>query len=303
MKKELIAAAMLLLAVSAAAQDETNISLKPTPPPISCLDFFKGVKQLTFTYLYMRMGEAEDSGLDEAPTAWGLQAEAAQGARDGLGAIVNGMFMKVNVPMNNEDYPAYMMGTNLFLVKDLVQGEKKDIAGEIIEKKLTVALFGGGGWTFTSFIMADFEYPGFGSSGYDLSVNTSELSFPLGLAAEVPLNPFISLVPFGRFAVSKTSMDITVPYPQILITSYMPFRTDTLWMIDYSDSSYSSTRFDFGMDINLRPFRNAPEWKISVGTVLSQIEGMSKGNLLIIASIKREWGKYYSSTMFGPKLY
>jgi hypothetical protein len=60
---------------------------------------------------------------------------------------------------------------------------------------------------------------------------------------------------------------------------------------------------DYGADINLRPFRNAPEWKISVGTVLSQIEGMSKGNLLIIASIKREWGKYYSSTMFGPKLY
>lgn len=298
MKKELIAAAMLLLAVSAAAQDETNISLKPTPPPISCLDFFKGVKQLTFTYLYMRMGEAEDSGLDEAPTAWGLQAEAAQGARDGLGAIVNGMFMKVNVPISNEDYPAYMMGTNLFLVKDLVQGEKKDIAGEIIEKKPTVALFGGGGWTFTSFTMENMM-----NSGYDMTVNTSEISFPLGLAAELPLNPMISLVPFGRFAWSKSSMNLTMPYPQMVIDSYMPFQYHYVWLIQFKDSSYTSTRMDYGADINLRPFRNAPEWKISVGTVLSQIEGMSKGNLLIIASIKREWGKYYSSTMFGPKLY
>jgi hypothetical protein len=298
-----VIAAAALLALPAAAQDQTNISLKPTPPPISCLDFFKGVKQLTFTGLYMRMGEAEDSGLDEAPTAWGFQAEAAGGGAEGAGGIVNTMFMKINVPMDNEEYPAFMLGMNLFLVKDLIQGEKRDIAGEIIEKKPTVAAFGGLGWSYVGFTMSDFSLPGFGRSGYDLTMNTSELSFPIGLAAELPLTPTLSLVPFGRFAWSKSSMDITVPYPQVVITSYIPLKTDTLWTLDFSDSSYSSTRLDYGMDINLRPFRNAPEWKISVGTVLSQIEGMSKGNLLFIASIKREWGKYYSSTMFGPKLY
>lgn len=303
MKKVLAVVVLLLTALPAAAQDQTNISLKPTPPPISCLDFFKGVRQLTFTGLYMKMGEAEDSGLDEAPTAWGFQAEAAQGARDGLGAIVSGMFLKMNVPIFNEDNPAFMVGMNAILVKDLIQGEKKDIAGEIIEKKPTVALFGGMGWNYVGFTLDDFSIPGFGSSGYDLTMNTSELSFPIGLAAELPLNPFISFVPFGRFSWSKSSMDITMPYPQIVITSYMPLRMDTLWTLDFSDSSYTTTRMDYGADINLRPFRNAPEWKISVGTVLSQIEGMSKGNLLFIASIKREWGKYYSSTMFGPKLY
>lgn len=303
MKKAVAAAAFILLALPAAAQDQTNISLKPTPPPISCLDFFKGVKQLTFTGIYMKMGEAENSGLDEAPTAWGFQAEAAQGAGDGMGALVNGMFLKMNVPIFNEDNPAFMLGMNAMLVKDLVQGEKRDIAGEITEKKPTVALFGGVGWNFVGFTLEDFSIPGFGPSGYDLTMNTSELSFPVGLAAELPLSPFISLVPFGRFAWSKSSMDITMPYPQILITSYMPLQMDTLWMLDYSDSSYTTTRMDYGADINLRPFRNAPEWKISVGTVLSQVEGMSKGNLLLMASIKREWGKHYSSTMFGPKLY
>jgi|GEM_PF-2182757 len=303
MKKALTVALLAILALPAAAQDQTNISLKPTPPPISCLDFFKGVKQLTFTGIYMKMGEAEDSGLDEAPTAWGFQAEAAQGARDGMGAIVNGMFLKMNVPIFNEDNPAFMLGMNAMLVKDLVQGEKKDIAGEIVEKKPTVALFGGLGWNYVGFTLADFSLPGFGSSGYDLTMNTSELSLPLGLAAELPLNPFISLVPFGRFSWSKSSMDITMPYPQVIVTSYVPFEMDTLWTLDFSDSSYSTTRMDYGADINLRPFRNAPEWKISVGTVLSQVEGMSKGNLLFIASVKREWGKYYSSTMFGPKLY
>lgn len=303
MRKALAAAALALLAVSASAQDQTNISLKPTPPPISCLDFFKGVRQLTFTGIYMKMGLPEDSEMEESPTAWGFQAEAAQGAADGLGAIVNGMFLKMNVPMFEEDYPAFMMGMNLFLVKDLVQGEKRDIAGEIIEKKPTVAAFGGLGWNYVGFTMEDFSIPGFGASGYDLTMNTSEISFPLGLAAELPLTPFISFVPFGRFSWSKSSMDITMPYPQVLITSYYPLEMDTLWLLQFSDSSYTTTRMDYGADINLRPFRNAPEWKISVGTVLSQVEGMSKGNLLFIASIKKEWGKYYSSTMFGPKLY
>ncbi len=293
MKKALTMAALLLLAAAAAAQDQANISLKPTPPPISCLDFFKGVKQLTFTGLYMKMGEAEDSGLDEAPTAWGFQAEAARGAGDGLGAIVNGMFMKINVPIENEDYPAFMMGTNLFLVKDLVQGEKKDIAGEITEKKTTVALFGGGGYNFTSFTMEDIM-----SSGFDMTINTNEISLPIGLAAELPLNAMISFVPFGRFAWSRTSMDITMPYVMGWTLS-----GGLIWGYSFTDSSYTTTRLDYGADINIRPFRNAPEWKISVGTVLSQIEGMSKGNLLFIASVKREWGKYYSSTMFGPKLY
>ncbi len=60
---------------------------------------------------------------------------------------------------------------------------------------------------------------------------------------------------------------------------------------------------DYGAHVNLRPFRNAPEWKICLGTVLSQVQGMAKGNLLFMASIKREWGKHYSSTMYGTKLY
>jgi hypothetical protein len=292
MNATMVAAAAALLALPAAAQDQTNISLKPTPPPISCLDFFKGVKQLTFTGLYMKMGEAEDSGLDEAPTAWGFQAEAAGGGADGLGAIANAMFLKINVPVNNEDNPGTMLGTNLYLVKDLVQGEKRDIAGEITEKKPTVALFGGAGLTITSFTMENVL------QDLDFSMLNTEISLPVGLAAELPLNPFISLVPFGRFAWSHTSMSLVVPYFITVPTPpYVYYTTTSV------DSGFSDTRFDYGADINLRPFRNAPEWKISVGTVLSQVEGMSKGNLLFIASIKREWGKYYSSTMFGPKLY
>jgi hypothetical protein len=37
--------------------------------------------------------------------------------------------------------------------------------------------------------------------------------------------------------------------------------------------------------------------------VLSQVEGMADGNLVIMVSVKKEWGKHYSSTTFGPKLH
>jgi hypothetical protein len=139
--------------------------------------------------------------------------------------------------------------------------------------------------------------------GRELSVNTTETGFPLGLVADIPLNYYISLVPFARFNWSSTSMRTVYPYQWIFVTSYIPFEMDTVLMTSIDDSTYSSTRFDYGMDIDLRPFRNAPDWKISVGTVVSQIEGMADGNLVIMVSVKKEWGKHYSSTTFGPKLH
>ncbi|MBU2464363.1 MAG: hypothetical protein KJ844_09805, partial [Candidatus Edwardsbacteria bacterium] len=77
MKKSvlLILAGSLLLAASAKAQDEGGPSLKPTPPPISCLDFFKGTYQFTFTGIYMKLGLPEDSDMDESPTGKGFNFE------------------------------------------------------------------------------------------------------------------------------------------------------------------------------------------------------------------------------------
>jgi len=302
MKKLLIALTMALVLVSPllAQEDDGGVKLKPTPPPISCLDFFKGTKQFTFTYIYMKLGLPEDSEMDESPTGKGFNMEMSRGFTNGFGLLSHFMYLGLNVPFKDpttnivEDNPASAMALGATMVIDLVKGEKRDIAGEIIAKKPTVAMFMGFDFNGT-----DFEMANFANSGYKFSVNTMEGSLPLGLVADIPLGYYVSLVPFGRFAWNSTTVTTTMPWLLILYTS--PYY---MWMSGIpSDSTYSSTRFDYGMDIDLRPFRNAPDWKISVGTVISQVEGMADGNLVIMVSIKKEWGKHYSSTTFGPKLH
>jgi hypothetical protein len=301
MRKLATIIAIAALCAPLLAQDST-FSLKPTPPPISCLDFSKGTWQVTGTGIYMKLGQAKGATGD-APTGMGFNVEMARGFSDGFGLLSHFMYLGLNIPMKDpmtnvdKNYPASATALGATLVVDLVKGEKRDIAGEIIEKKPTVALFAGFDFTGTSFVMEDFM-----NSGDKLSVKTTEGGLPVGLVADIPLNYYISLVPFGRFAWSSTTMKMIMPYPYTYYT-YSPPEVHTIWLIDYNDSTYTNTRFDYGMDIDLRLFRNAPEWKISVGTVLSQVEGLSKGNLLIMASVKREWGKHYSSTSFGPKLH
>ncbi len=306
MKKLLIALTMALVLVSPllAQEDDGGIKLKPTPPPISCLDFFKGTKQFTFTYMYMKLGLPEDSEMDESPTGKGFNMEMSRGFTNGFGLLSHFMYLGLNVPFKDpttdivEDNPASAMAMGATMVIDLVKGEKRDIAGEIIAKKPTVAMFMGFDFNGTQFEMDNFM-----NLGRKFSVNTNEIGLPMGVVADIPLNYFVSLVPFARFNWSSTSMSTSYPYQWIFVTSYIPFEMDTVLMTSYNDSTYSSTRFDYGMDIDLRPFRNAPDWKISVGTVISQVEGMADGNLVIMVSIKKEWGKHYSSTTFGPKLH
>jgi hypothetical protein len=291
---------VLALASPLLAQQDDEVKLKPTPPPISCLDFFKGTKQFTFTGIYMKLGLPEDSEMDESPTGKGMNMEMSRGFSDGFGLLSHFMYLGMNIPMKDpvtnmdKDYPASAMTLGATVVLDLKKGEKRDIAGEIVDKKTTVAAFLGFDFNGTDFEMKDFM-----NSGYKFSVNTMEGSLPMGLVADIPLGYYVSLVPFGRFAWSSTTVTTTMPWLLILYTD--PYY---MWMSGIPhDSTYSSTRFDYGMDIDLRPFRNAPDWKISVGTVISQVEGMADGNLLIMVSVKKEWGKHYSSTTFGPKLH
>jgi len=301
MKKLLIALTMALVLVSPlfAQEDDGGIKLKPTPPPISCLDFFKGTKQFTFTYIYMKLGLPEDSEMDESPTGKGFNMEMSRGFTDGFGLLSHFMYLGLNIPMNDpatnfeKDYPATAFSMGATAVVSLKKGEKRDIAGEIVDKKSTIDMFFGFDFTGTDFEMKNFI------EDEDFSVTTMEGSFPMGVVADIPLNYYVSLVPFGRLAFSSTTVTTIIPYyiflpvdPYFILMSGIP-----------EDSTYSSTRFDYGMDIDLRPFRNAPDWKISVGTVISQVEGMADGNLIIMVSIKKEWGKHYSSTTFGPKLH
>lgn len=72
-----------------------------------------------------------------------------------------------------------------------------------------------------------------------MTVKTREQSLPLGLAAELPLNPRVSVVAFGRFAWSHTSMTLVVPY--VIIVPAPPYYHMSSTTVD---SAYSDTRLD-----------------------------------------------------------
>jgi hypothetical protein len=251
------------------------------------------------------LGMPQESSMVGTITGIGLNFQYAEGLLNGFGGIINLTLLKLIVPIKDpitnltKKFPAVSGGYGFTFVLDIIKGEKKDIAGEIIQKKPTLAVFAGININLTSFNM-DFSEQSWGD---DFSMETRETGFPMGFAADIPLGYYISLVPYGRFIRSKTKSSTTVLYydpwinpitGEILIDQWFPYEVD---------STYSTKRIDYGMDIDLRPFRNAPEWKISLGTVMSQVEGMSKGNLMITFGIKWERGKHYSSTTFGPKLH
>ena len=101
----------------------------------------------------------------------------------------------------------------------------------------------------------------------------------------------ISLVPYIRYTSSQVSTTMNAP------GMFDP--TDV-----YEQTFTSSYNFmDYGTDIDIRLFRNAPDWVISLGMAMAQIKGLQNGNRLITLSIKYEMGKHYSSTLIGPALH
>ncbi|MDM7925234.1 MAG: hypothetical protein QUS35_04360 [bacterium] len=299
MKRTILPITVLLAVASVHAQD-SDMRLNPTPPPVSTLDFFKGTRQLTVTGIYMELGAGRDSGLEGKPTGGGANVEWSRGISDGFGTTVHFTGLGLAVPLRDpaterkKAHPATALNVGGMAVLDILKGEKRDIAGEIVAKKPTLALFAGFEMTTVLFTMDDFA-----GSGHEFSLESYDYGIPVGAAADIPLGFFVSILPFGRQTWSSSIIRTTMPF-------IVPLHSDPyyLWMPGITaKTSRQTARTDYGFDVDLRLFRNAPEWKISVGTVMSQVSGMKEGNLVIMAGVKREWGKHYSSTTFGPKLH
>jgi hypothetical protein len=281
------------------AQDSGS-TFKVTPPPVPCLKFFPGVSQFSVTGIHYTMGELEgQAGMTGSPVAYGFDANYAFSSKKKFlgaqnGGIINFSYMNISIPMNLMNEEENTMRTNsynlgFYGVIDLVNGEKRDIAGEIIALKPTVAIFVGGLINYYSLNMG----PLYQMLGYqeDIKARTLTTNYSVGTASDLPLGYFFALVPYLRYTFSMSSIQMKVPEP---------FNPTELYTETYiSDYDF----MDYGLDINLRPFRNAPDWLISLGMAISQIEGLSKGNRLITLSIKHEIGKFYSSTTIGPALH
>jgi len=290
----------LIAAVSFSYADDTGSSFKVTPPPIPCIKFFPGVKQFSITGIHYTMGELEDeAGMAGSPVAYGFDGNYAFSSKNKFlgaqnGGIINFSYMKISMPMNLMGEEENTMRTNsynlgFYGVIDVVNGEKRDIAGEIIALKPTVALFVGGLINYYSLNLG----PLYQMLGYTEDIKAKNLStnYSLGIASDLPLGYFFALVPYLRYTYSLSSLQMEVPEP---------FNPTEFYTETYT-SSYDF--MDYGFDINLRPFRNAPDWIISLGMAIAQIEGFSNGNRMLTLGIKHEIGKLYSSTTIGPALH
>lgn len=87
-----------------------------------------------------------------------------------------------------------------------------------------------------------------------------------GVVADVPLSGWLSLAPYGSIMVGETE-----------ITSY-------------------------GADIVVRPFRNAPDWQISVGTVLQQVDANDDDSTVIMVGLSYTGTRHHRRVRIGPVL-
>ena len=301
MSKPFLSVMIIILTVSglSMAQDGTS-AFRITPPPVPCLKFFPGVKQFSVTGTHYTMGELEgQEGVSSKPVAYGANLDYAFSSKKPLlglqnGGIVSLAIMNISIPTSVPGMEENTMATNAYnlgfhWVLDLVNGEKRDIAGEIIARKPTLALFLGGMLNYFNLNMGPL-YASLGNPE-DIKAKTLTTNYSIGMGADLPLGFVISLVPYIRYTTSQVSMTMQVP---------AMFNTS-----EFYDQTFSSSYdyVDYGTDIDIRLFRNAPDWVISLGMAMAQIEGFQNGNRLITLSIKHEIGKYYSSTMIGPRLH
>lgn len=229
-----------------------------TPPPISTLNFHSGSGAWKNTIMYLQVGKSIAS--------YGnfFQYSRALSDRRGFSLLLLGMNMSYQVPnfdmQFHEDYYytsttwtewnnifLYMIGANL--IQEIVGGEKKDIAGEIVSRGLSLSIFGGG-------YLMGMKYLG------NIGIGQA------GIVAEVPIFWMFSIVPYSYF--------------------------------NYFFNDNSAIAPTYGWDILITPFRNARDWKISLGASIAQIEGNKDQNRTIMIGILHEWGKFYKGTTITP---
>jgi len=102
------------------------------------------------------------------------------------------------------------------------------------------------------------------SPGFSTSDTDISVFIQGGVVAEIPLVDWISVMPYGYVMAGEAA----------------------------------ST--SFGADILLRPFKNDPNWQISVGTMLQQVDSNDDDTTMIMVGMSYTAGKHFQRTRIGP---
>jgi len=269
---------------SLAADDENQININP--PPVSNPNIHKDVTELKGSAIYF------SSSTDELDIdAYGANLDYLFGAGERFG--INGVFTMMGMTGDSSgdmsmDMSGFLMSVGGNILYEILQGEHKDAAGEITKISWGLTVYAGLTYSASFFsISSSIDDPVLGSMDMDMDIVNSEMTGMSGLVAQIPLGKRLQIVPYGGYNVmfgGTSSYDVTVNGTT------------------YSDSE-SIDSYDYpvyGADIVLRPFRNNPNWKISLGTVMAQISNNDSDNLMIMLGVTYEKGKHYSETLFGP---
>jgi len=154
-------------------------------------------------------------------------------------------------------------------VYEVYGGNLRNAAGDITDRRPTVSVFGGLQMIHVKTV-ADIKVdPGLLamaglSSRQEMTENFVFING--GAAADIPVVDWLSLIPFASVMAGET-----------MVTS-------------------------LGADIVVRPFRNDPNWQISVGTVLQQVQANTEGSRLFMAGLSYTASPTFSRTRVGPVL-
>ena len=290
LKREGLSESLIISALPELAIEQAEAPIpavgKPTPAPavqaktLAELALFPD-NNLNFTYMYIA-----DLGLPEdvADFDFELTAQAAfffsfKGQRsERWGQELNFNFLGMSLESGEDTFMDMLFLNEASIYKwYLVNGIKKDIAGEIVERGLSAVLGLSFGVTyFTTSIESQ-----------DFLVDTRFLGFTYGFHAdtEIPLSRNrLYFTGFADYILQSGTVSTELEFSSFGLT----FSTQ-------SDTSVSDQLFNWGVDLVFHPSRNIPNLKINLGAVLRQLDDENSATTYSLG-LNYAWGPFYKAT-------
>lgn len=257
-----------------------------SPPPVSEINLHSGSGSLNNRFIY----NSQETG-DSEMVGYGYNFTLTKAKSDSIGIGTNLFLMTLESDSEGFDSSGFLVSGGATPIWEIVGGEERDAAGEITHLGFSLALFAN--FNLTAMNMetdttSSYTNPYTGATTTTTNSQTMDIiMFAVGggVVAEIPIGSRLSIMPF--FSLQQ----------QVYGT----------YSVDGNSETFDETPMttSYGADIILRPFKNAPNWKFSLGTVLQQVEANSSDdedteNSLIMFSINYEWGKTYSELILGP---
>lgn len=236
--------------------------------------------------IYLSMEPTDKELYAASITGLGVVGDYNRAFTDEIGASINfsifGMNGELETPYSLMNIDMTMVTINPNIVYEIVGGEEKDIAGEIIKDGFSLSVFGGINATFMSMTSSQ-ESIKSGRKETEYPMLTMMKGYDFGVVAEIPIRYWISAV------------------PSYYLVKYMSMTMDG----ESVDGFESPMQHTFGVDFFVRPLKLNPNLKVSMGMLMGLLSANSEDEsgyktTMYVFGIQYEWGKHYSGLFLNP---